>query len=274
VKFRGVPIGAVSAIEIAPDQRHVDVVEELDADKIERMGLAEHEGGLTGKTHFRIPADLRAQLGTQGITGVKFVAIDFFDPKMNPPPPLPFEPPETYIPAATSVMKTLEDTFTRAMDKLPELVDAIVAITNRVDRMIAELEEGEVTRNVAAAFRYADQVLASLARTMGSVEQAGLAGRAVTALDGLSQAVSKLSSILDRFEGEDGLLASLHRASDAVGSFGRGAGAATRELDQTLREVRAAAAGIRDLTDALERDPDMFVKGRAKAKTPAAGAPK
>ena len=41
VKFRGVTIGAVSSIEVAPDHRHVDVIEELDAKEIKRMGLTE-----------------------------------------------------------------------------------------------------------------------------------------------------------------------------------------------------------------------------------------
>src|SRR4029079_2013614 len=80
VKFRGVTIGHVSAIEIAPDHRMVDVVSELDAADIKRMGLAEEGAHPLGPTRFAIPPDLRAQLSSQGITGVKFIGIDFFDP--------------------------------------------------------------------------------------------------------------------------------------------------------------------------------------------------
>ena len=39
VKFRGVTIGHVSAIEVAPDHRHVQVTEELDVNDIKRLGL-------------------------------------------------------------------------------------------------------------------------------------------------------------------------------------------------------------------------------------------
>src|SRR3954468_22500437 len=55
VKFRGVTIGNVSAIEIAPDHRMVDVVSELDTADIKRMGLT--EAGLTKHGHekFAIP---------------------------------------------------------------------------------------------------------------------------------------------------------------------------------------------------------------------------
>ena len=68
-------------------------------------------------------------------------------------------------------------------------------------------------------------------------------------------------------DGDDGLVASIRRASDAFGTLGRGAGSTTRELDKTLREVRDAAESIRVLTEAIERDPDMLLKGRAKAKS-------
>ena len=273
VKFRGVTIGFVSAIEIAPDRRHVDVVEELDMEDIRRMGLTDgdgddgREGKGKGKARFLVPPDLRAQLGSQGITGVKFISIDFFDPKSNPPPQLPFDVPERYIPAAPSMMKNLEDTVTKAMDKLPELVDAVVAITSRVDRMLAQLEKDDVTGKAAQTLTHADQVLTDLSATMKKIDRAQLPDKAGAALEDVSTAVAKLNSVLDRVDGDDGLVASIRRASDAFGSLGRGAGSTTRELDQTLREVREAAESIRVLTEAIERDPDMFLKGRAKAKS-------
>jgi paraquat-inducible protein B len=261
VKFRGVTIGYVSDIEIAPDHRHVDVASDLYSEDIRRMGLADD-----GR-RFHIPPDLRAQLGSQGITGVKFVSIDFFEPRMSPPPQLTFRTPERYIPAATSVMKNLEDTITKAMDKLPELVDAVVTITSRVDRMVAQLEKDDVTGKAAQTLAHADQVLTGLSGTIAKFDGAGLPVKAATTLDDTQKAVAKLNKVLDRLDGDDGLVASVRRASDAFGSFGRGANGSTRELDQTLREVREAAESIRVLADALERDPDMLLKGRAKAKS-------
>jgi paraquat-inducible protein B len=62
VKFRGVTIGHVKAIEIAPDHRHVEVVEDLDVADIKRLGLTER--GNAKKARFNIPPDMRAQLGS------------------------------------------------------------------------------------------------------------------------------------------------------------------------------------------------------------------
>jgi phospholipid/cholesterol/gamma-HCH transport system substrate-binding protein len=263
VKFRGVTIGFVSAIEIAPDHRHVDVVEELDIVDIKRLGLGE-VGDSAKKTRFHIPPDLRAQLGSQGITGVKFIAIDFFAPKSMPAPELPFPPGENYIPAAPSMLKSLEDTITKAMDKLPELVDAVVAIMSRVDRMVAQLEKDDVTGKAAATLSHADQVLTDLHHTIGTIDQAAIPDKASATLQDVSKAVAKLNNVLDQVDGPNGLLASVKKTSDAFGTFGKGAGSTTRELDQTLREVREAAESVRVLSDTLERDPDMLLKGRAK----------
>jgi paraquat-inducible protein B len=265
VKFRGVTLGVVSGIDIAPDHRHVDVTSELDVVDIKRMGLA--EAGKGSKARILVPPDLRAQLGSQGITGVKFVAIDFFDPRTNPPPQLPFNPPDSYIPAAQSMMKNLEDTMTKAMDKLPELVDAVTVITQRVDRIVAQLEKDDVTGRAARTLTHVDQVLANLGAAIGHFDNSRIGEKAAVTLDGLNVAVAKMNRVLDRVDGEDGLVASLRRASDAVGSFGRGAGSSTRDFDQALREVRDAAESIRMLADELERDPDMLLKGRAKAKS-------
>src|SRR5690606_1939640 len=143
---------------------------------IKRLGLSETKDGR--RTTFLVPPDLRTQLGSQGITGVKFVAIDFFDPKSNPPPDLSFEVPEHYIPAAPSMMKNLEDTVTRAMDKRPERVDAVVAIATRVDRLVATLEDEQIVQKASQTLSDADQVLASVGRTMSRLERAQIPEKA------------------------------------------------------------------------------------------------
>lgn len=245
VKFRGVTIGHVSAIEIAPDHRLVDVVEEIDVADIKRLGLLETGHGRTGKPKFAIPPDLRAQLGSQGITGVKFVSIDFFDEKSNPPPSLPFAPAERYIPAAPSMMKNLEDTITKAMERLPEMVDAVVMIMGRVNGLLATLEKEDVSHKAASALAHADQVMTAMHTAILRLDRANIGEKAAGTIDELKVAVTKMNKVLDRFEG----------------------GAMAADVDATLRDVSEAAEAIRKLAETLERDPDMLLKGRAKGKT-------
>lgn len=246
VKFRGVTIGHVARIEIAPDHRMVDVVSELDTADIKRMGLTEASAGPLSPTRFAIPPDLRAQLGSQGITGVKFIAIDFFDVKSNPPPELAFEPPpDHYIPAAQSVLKNLEETVTKALERLPEIVDGVVVIMNRVDRQLATLERGDVSGHAVETLRKADQVMGTLQAALSRIDKQDLGGKAAGVVTQLDTTVSKLNKALDAF--------------DARGT--------QRDLDTTLRDVSDAADAIRILAESLDRDPDMLLKGKSKGKS-------
>lgn len=262
VKFRGVMIGHVSAIDIAPDHRRVDVVSELDGDHVKRMGLAE----VATSNHperLAVPKDLRAQLNSQGITGVRFVAMDFFDVRSNPPPDLPFTiPTEHYIPAAASLMKNLEDTATKAMDRLPEMVDAVVAIMQRVDGLFRTLEMQDISGKAAASLGHADDLMATIRATFTQIDNRNLVGSAASTLAELNLAATKLNDVLDALAGQKGLLASAQHATDAVGDVGRAGRLTQRELDATLRNVSEAADAIRSFAEAIERDPDMLLKGK------------
>jgi paraquat-inducible protein B len=248
VKFRGVTIGSVKAIEIAPDRRLVEVQMNLAIEDLMRLGLGHKEGR---KVKLGVPADLRAQLGSQGITGVKFVQIDFFDPKNNPAPKLPFDPPEDYIPAAVSTLKNIEDAVVQAVHKFPELADQINTLLKRIDGVVAEVDEAKIPAQLGLTLRQANAALASFDKAVKDAKVDKVSDEA-------QKTIAKLSRLLDDVQAKDGVLASAKRTSDALGDVTR------TSLDQTLREIREAAEAIRRLADALERDPDMLLKGRQK----------
>jgi ABC-type transporter Mla subunit MlaD len=56
------------------------------------------------------------------------------------------------------------------------------------------------------------------------------------------------------------------RATDSIGDLAGGARGVGSELGDTLRSVREAAESIQRLTDALDTDSDMLLKGRAKGR--------
>lgn len=264
VKFRGVTIGHVSAIEIAPDHRMVDVVSELDTKEVIRMGLTE-AGRERGSERFALPTDLRTQLNSQGITGVKFVAVDFFDVKNNPPPNLPFPVPDKhYIPAAQSMMKNMEGTITSAMDRLPEMVDAVVQIMARIDGLFATLEEQDVSGKFVVTLEHANALMTALQTAIERIDRQDLGNKAASTITELNSAAIKMNALLDRLGDKKGLVASAQHAADTFGELGRAGNNTQKELDETLRDVSEAAEAIRTLVSAIERDPDMFLKGKTK----------
>jgi phospholipid/cholesterol/gamma-HCH transport system substrate-binding protein len=253
VKYRGVRIGNVSAIAIAPDRKHVAVDLALLSEEAERLGLAE------------VNPALRTQLSSQGLTGVKLVEIDFADPAANPAPELPFPPGPRYVPARISTFKSLEDSLKGVGQRLPELVDRTVSTLTKLGAMLDELRDRAVPRRIAEAATGASAAVAEIRQLAQHLDRARLGDRAAHTLDRLDGAVDRLTGAIDQVGGEHGLIARAQRAVDSLGRFGAGASGSTAELERVLRQIGDAALAFRELVEDIDRDPDMLIKGRARS---------
>jgi paraquat-inducible protein B len=273
VKFRGVTLGNVSAIDVAPDLRHVQVSCELTVTQLKALRLVETKpkkrllpfGGKERVT-LHVPRDLRTQLTSAGITGVKFVSMDFFDEKTNPPPELPFPVPENYVPAAASTMKNLEDALVKAINRFPEIADQLLATMTRADRVLLVLEQERLPERITATLERASRVMTSLNGAVNDANIPQLSSDTRTAVLALTRAVVQLDALLAKANGEQGLMASAQRATDSVGDVAGGAKALGPELAETLRGLREALDGVQRLSEALETDSDMLLKGRTRRK--------
>ncbi len=260
VMFRGVTVGRVSAIDIARDLRHVQVTGELSIEKVSRLDLGVEGKGLKPT---KLNPDLRVQLAQTGITGVRFILIDFFDSKTNPPEPLPFEPPPNFIPTAASTMKNLEDTVTKTANRFPEIADDAAKAIAQV-RMVAEqIQSGRLPERAADTLTQANSSLAEIGNQMKALNAAKLSSEAELNLKEFNVTLVRTNALLARLDGEQGLFHNAERSADAIGEVARGARSLGPEMELTLREVRGAARSIKRLADELERDPDMLLKGRA-----------
>jgi ABC-type transporter Mla subunit MlaD len=232
VRYRGVKIGKVSAIDVAPDRRHVEIIYSLGVKALNRLGLA---GTSRGKeTKILVPPDLRVQLASTGLTGTKYLQIDFFHIVGTAPPVLPFPVPENYIPAIPSTMKNLEDAVVRAVDMMPLLAEELGGMVARVNVILDD------------------------------VNRRGLPNKLAATLEGASVALAKMKRALDRLDGSEGLFASVQRTSDSLSdAAGPRFGA---NIDDTGRDLREAAVAVRQLVEALQLDPDMLIKGKAKVR--------
>ncbi len=276
IKFRGVTIGNVGAIDVAPDHRHVEVTLDLNIAILTRLRLdapaPAGSGAPAGRKKLAITTDLRVQLASAGLTGVRFLQLDFFDVLTNPLPELPFPVPKAYyIPAVPSTIKSLEDAMLRTMSRLPDIADQLTGILNQTSAILGALEhvlkdakEHQLPAHLVATLDAANQTLGETHHKVEQLNTAKLSQQADKILLGMDQMVGQLSKLLSRLDGNGGLLSSILHASDAVGDTARNADGASVQLEETLLAVRDAAKSIHKLADALEKDPDMLLKGRAE----------
>jgi phospholipid/cholesterol/gamma-HCH transport system substrate-binding protein len=221
VKFRGVRIGKVSSIKLAPDARAVDVELAIDAHLDKELHL-ERRAGL-----------LRTRLVLFGITGVKLIDIDLADPNVRETPEAPGPKPQHYIRSRPSLIGSLEAQVSMIANSLPKLVDETTETVVSVREGIRDVREGiGDAQKVMTDIR---EALAPVARIARSIDRRNLPHAITTALT-------------------------------SVDEVGRNTTDLTNELEDTVRDVGDAARAMRDLVEAVERQPDMLLKGRARPR--------
>jgi phospholipid/cholesterol/gamma-HCH transport system substrate-binding protein len=228
VKFRGVTLGTVSAITVAPDQRHVEVWMRVYKEELARMGVDPDE-----------PRDplWRPQLANAGITGVKFVQLDTFPPDRHPEPPLAFAIPERYyVPAVPSTLKSLEEVANEFLAKLPRLTDSVGDTLVEAKKALRALSE------VVGWVRGDDSGLKKLVATLN--ETADALNRSIREAE-LAQTTT-----------------SVRVAAGSVNSAATTLGGSSARLEDALIGLRETLEAVRQLAARLERDPSALLRGR------------
>jgi ABC-type transporter Mla subunit MlaD len=266
IKFRGVTIGTVAKIDVASDHRMVEVTSEIGKAELTRLGLDVAMGPVDPAKPKKLEQGLglRVQLASSGLTGVKFLLLDFFVVADNPEPILPFPVPDNYIPAVPSTMKNIEDSLVRVVQRLPEIVDQMGAVLGKIDVILGGFEDKDVPSRLVEVLDNANTVLAEAQKKIAGLDTARLSKDSAATLKGLTETVNRMNALLARVGGDKGLLASATRASDALGDTVRGADGIGGQLESTLASVEKAAKSIQKLANALEKDPDMLLKGRGR----------
>jgi phospholipid/cholesterol/gamma-HCH transport system substrate-binding protein len=145
---------------------------------------------------------------------------------------------------------------------VPEVADALLRVANHADRILDQVDRAKLPEAAAATLAELDRTLADARTTLDRADVAGLSRQARADLADLDGAVKHADALLGKIDGKGGLLASAQRTTTAFGDLANGP--IGEELLSTLREVQEAAASFRRLSDAIERDPSMLVKGRTE----------
>lgn len=292
VKLRGVPIGAVSRIGFAPDRRRVRIDMDIYLDMLRALGVVRPDGTtLAQATRENAERGLRVQLAAAGITGVVFISLDLFDPKSFPAPELEFEPPEYYIPAVPSTIKSIADAAVEAARIFPEVAEKVSRLLVRAERLIEEIDAGRVAADIR-------RTLATLDAKLAAVDAASLSTRTAATLDEATGTMRAARRVAEKLEPEiepfkrdierieslartiedavkDARLgetaASARAAADGVAGLSRDAGALAADLRAQLATLREAVDALRRLADMLERDPAALLHGKTPETPPGEG---
>jgi len=267
VKYRGVTIGRVNEVGLvsaeygagqtmAPESttyRQVFIRYVLDASKIGQMPDTRQVVGL----------GLRVRLASQGITGLSYLELDFVSPERYPALDVPWQPKSDYIPSMPSTFAQVQDAAQKVLTNLSN-VD-IDHLTTQLGGLVTDLRtnlaSGDVhatlaeattaLRSISESIRAADlpALAADIRRSVGSIGDTlqgepmqKLLSNAGLAADRLATAAARLPPLLTALQ------ATTQRAGNGTADIEQG-------LVPLLRDMKATAQNLREMTESLRRYP-------------------
>jgi len=239
VRYRGVQVGGVRRIELAPGN----------AELVQLTLDIEHGTP--------VKQDTVAVLRVQGLTGIAHVELSGGS---RDSPPLEPGPGEKYpvIRTGPSLMLRLDTAVTALLANLnrsSESVNALLNEENRVAlrRTLANLERlsgalAERTGTLDAGLKHASRAMENTAR---------LTALANTELPLLLQRIQRSADAFDRMANE-----TARAGSSTANTVESVRAEALPEARQAIAELRELTASLRRFSEALERNPGMLLQGR------------
>ncbi len=253
VRFRGMAAGNVSRISIDPaDPRNILV-------------------------HIRIRANIpvtrstRAQLGTQGVTGLAYVQLEDSGADPTPLTGEGGEPPR--LPLEAGLMEQITDTALAAAQRFRATAEQIASLFN--DENTARLRD--TIDRLESGITGFDRTFAEAPRTLASIRSAFSpenVKRLEAVLDNLERASGEISPAMAEARTLIGRLATTAEHVDhAVQNTGNGLSNGTLpRLNELLRELTVSSRRLGHLIEEVETSPQLLISGRGETR-PGPGEP-
>jgi phospholipid/cholesterol/gamma-HCH transport system substrate-binding protein len=255
VKYRGVHIGRVHSIGVAPDERLIEVVLKIESD-LQPEGNAKN---------------LIAKLKSVGITGLMFIELEHQDPAGAPlEPAFDFKPEYPVIPTRPSEISKffqgIDDVFNmfRAIDA-ETISNQIIAMLQKINRTIDDARLNQLAKDLRGAVKNLQRLLNAeqVRRTVASLEKTSenFNRMAVNADDGITQVratIDRLDSLITTSGGDmRQMTADLRVAAREVKQATESAAAllegTDRKVDALQRQAGATLGRIDQAADTLNR---------------------
>ena len=225
VKFRGVSVGRVNRIKMAPDAQHIEV----------EMGL---------QPGFKVDENLGIRMSLLGLTGQKYLEMDKLKPEeKREPVTFDFKPPYPVIATYPSEIKD----FVNAMDNIFQKIKAVdlAKISNHLVRVSAKLDKILSDPNV-------DNMGADAAETLREMK---------TAAKQINQEVARLRLSKRLGNTLDNASSLLKDSSGTVRSVDRMIHRTDNNLNRLTRKLDRSVDNLLEFTRIIRKNPKFLLYG-------------
>jgi ABC-type transporter Mla subunit MlaD len=219
VKFRGVPVGAVSNITFAfndywdperlqkgiqsdPDSsvdednyNYVVILMEIDKEMFPGMFSED----LTSLIAQNIRRGMRARIEPLGITGMNYIDINYVDnPKEFPVLNFNWKPEHYYIPSAPGQLTSILNSVNNMMSELKQL--NLGDVQSGISQLLKNLNKAVTGAELEKVSQGLQTLIAELNRTIADAKIGGLSTDARTLMSGLEKSNDQLQIVLKNLE--------------------------------------------------------------------------
>ena len=263
VKYRGAPVGSVSKITILVKQKIVQVDMEIELDSF---------GGTIDsfEIYFRseLKQGLRCRMEFLGITGMKFIDLDYFAKESDKLPEVPDfmgDPAAIYVPSVPSSFRDISQSLVTAVENISKI--KFEELAEKIDRALTDVSTLLADPAIKSTIARINDAAANLEMTSSAVARSLDEKRILNLLEMLQTALKKWDLLVNTVTGE------VNRAklAESTESFRSAADSITesrREFANSLKKFNQLVDSIRMLTDYLEQDPNSIINGKKAAPSP------
>ena len=273
VKYKGVPIGTVSRIGIQVEDQLIRVEMNIRLDSFVRR---HHEpSGGNREQAFRdfirreLNAGLRCRLDYAGITGLRYVELDYYAPagEDTPAPPVAVAPGELYVPAVPSLFKDLLNSLALSLDRIAhirfeEISDGLTRTIGETARLLSNPELQSTVRHLEEMAVNLDRSAASISRVLTEERLERTLNQLDADLAGFHNLTEELRTAVQSAE----LSRSSRDFRDAVRAVREAAETVTssrQDLRNLTADFKNALDAVQELANFLRDDPSALVRGKS-----------
>lgn len=242
IKYRGVEIGKVQRIDVAPDYRLIEVIMKIDL-----------EGDLHNQTI--------ASLKTAGITGIVFIELDRINAgELSKSPKLTFKADYPVIPSRRSeISRFLADTS----DIMQHVKDIdfkgissnLKNTTQAIENFVAGKRLNNIMSNLESTSANLDQAIAKINKTIAEGKVDLAVNEALGTLSDARQLIGKAGkeisdlNLREKAERTDAILKDIDKKTKTI----------TGDLQDTSENLRVTSENLQKLSDSLNNDPSDLI---------------
>ncbi len=272
VQYRGVTVGKVTQISVVSavyGNSEADVQEPLYRQVMVRYLVDTKKIGPFPSIDDAVRIGLRARLGSQLITGISYIDLDFVDPTSYPAQKVPWTPEAAYVPSMPSTFAEVQNAGQQVLAKLDQvdIAKLVSSLTSLSENLNTEVTSGDTHKMIASATKLFDTADASvkaadlaglsedLRKTTDSLRALAnnpdlqkLLANGALATDRLADITSRMSRLINS------LNATVRQAQSGTTALQEG-------LTPILRNLSATSQNLRDLAESLRQYPAQVLSG-------------